>query len=71
MSQETRKPMLQVCVPPSFHAAVKFAADQEMTTISEFTRRVLIDRLRSTGIDPTGLPGCNGDQNEVSAGVVE
>ena len=44
--------MLQLCVPPMLTAAVKVAADREMTTISEFVRRVLIDRLRADGIDP-------------------
>jgi hypothetical protein len=62
---EDRKPTLQVCVTPLLHAAVKHAADQEMTTISEFTRRVLIDRLRATGVDPTGSP-----RREASAGAL-
>jgi hypothetical protein len=51
MSQDSRK-MLQLIVPPSLQAAVKLAADREMTSISEFTRRVLIERLRADGIDP-------------------
>jgi hypothetical protein len=56
MSQETtraRMPMLQLCAPPTLVAAVKLAADREMTTTSEFVRRSLIDRLRSGGIDPS------------------
>ncbi len=54
MSQDSRK-MLQLCAPPALTAAVKLAADREMTTISEFVRRVLIDRLRSDGIDPGAI----------------
>jgi hypothetical protein len=53
MPQEPRK-MLQLCVPQTLTAAVKLAADRELTTISEFVRRVLIDRLRAEGIDPAG-----------------
>jgi hypothetical protein len=52
MPQETPRKMLQLQAPSALTAAVKIAADREMTTISEFVRRVLIDRLRSDGIDP-------------------
>jgi hypothetical protein len=52
MPQDTPKKMLQLQAPSALTAAVKMAADREMTTISEFVRRVLIDRLRSDGIDP-------------------
>jgi hypothetical protein len=45
--------MIQVCVPPSLDEAVKLAATRELSTISEYVRRVLIDRLRADGIDPT------------------
>jgi hypothetical protein len=51
MSQDSKK-MVQFGVPPALGAAIKRAADNEMTTISEFARRVLIERLRATGIDP-------------------
>jgi hypothetical protein len=44
--------VLQLCAPPALTVAVKNAAAREMTTISEYVRRVLIDRLRSDGIDP-------------------
>jgi hypothetical protein len=47
--------MLQLCAPPALVAAVKLAADREMTTISEYVRRSLIDRWRSGGIDPASL----------------
>jgi hypothetical protein len=58
MSHETpRKPMLQLCAPPALVTAVKLAADREMTTISEYVRRSLIDRLRSGGIDPAAPAG--------------
>jgi len=52
MSQDSRK-MLQLIVPPSLGEAVKIAANREMSTISEYVRRVLIDDLRQRGIDPT------------------
>jgi hypothetical protein len=45
--------MIQVCVPTSLDEAVKLAANREMSTISEYVRRVLIARLRADGIDPT------------------
>jgi hypothetical protein len=65
MAQDTSRNMLQVQVPPAFSAAVKLAADREMTTISEFVRRVLLDRLRSGGIDPVAI------QKPPNAGVIE
>jgi hypothetical protein len=43
---------IQVRVPISLTAAIKAAADRELTTLSEYVRRVLIARLRSDGIDP-------------------
>jgi hypothetical protein len=52
MAQENPRKMLQLCAPPALTSAVKAAADREMTTISEYVRRALIDRLRSDGIDP-------------------
>jgi hypothetical protein len=55
MAHELSRKMLQLQAPPALAAAVKFAADREMTTISEFVRRALIDRLRSDGIDPALL----------------
>jgi hypothetical protein len=56
MAHEHRKPTLQICAPPPLVAAVKLAADREMTTISEYVRRSLIDRLRCGGIDPAAPP---------------
>jgi hypothetical protein len=55
MAQESSHTMLQFQAPRVLAAAVKLAADREMTTISEFVRRVLLDRLRSEGIDPAIL----------------
>jgi hypothetical protein len=52
MAQDASRNMLQLQAPPALTAAIKLAADREMTTISEFVRRVLLDRLRSNGIDP-------------------
>jgi hypothetical protein len=42
----------QVRVPGSLAAATKAAADRELMTLSEYVRRVLIERLRADGIDP-------------------
>jgi hypothetical protein len=52
MAQENSRNMLQLNAPPALTEAVKLAADRELTTVSEFVRRTLIDRLRSIGIDP-------------------
>jgi hypothetical protein len=52
---------LQVRVPVTLARAIKTAAHREMTTLSEYARRVLIDRLRADGIDPAVAPpvlGC-------------
>jgi hypothetical protein len=49
---DPRKSLLTVPVQTPLHAAVKLAAEQEMTTISEFVRRTLIEKVRSRGIDP-------------------
>jgi hypothetical protein len=47
---------LQVRAPWSLTAAVREAAEREMTTSSEYTRRALIEKLRSDGIDPNNAP---------------
>jgi hypothetical protein len=68
MAQEnSRKPMLQLCAPPALVAAIKLAADREMTTISEYVRRSLIDRLRSGGIDPAAPAAENPPTSGVAA----
>jgi predicted HicB family RNase H-like nuclease len=46
------KSFLHLKVPPSLHSAVALAAGRELLTLSEFTRRCLIDRVRAVGIDP-------------------
>jgi hypothetical protein len=51
MAQDNSRKMLQLYAPVALIDAVKVAADREMTSISEFVRRVLIERLRSDGID--------------------
>ena len=66
MSQDSRK-MLQLIVPPSLDEAVKLAASREMSTISEYVRRVLIDRLRADGIDPTTARVCSSSGVEMRA----
>ena len=59
MPRETpTRTVLQLCAPPALAVAVKTAASREMTTVSEFVRRVLIDRLRSDGIDPGEIASC-------------
>lgn len=52
MAQDSSRKLLQLQAPPALTAAIKLAADREMTTISEYVRRALIDRLRAGGIDP-------------------
>ena len=49
---EPKRPLLQIPVQPPLHAALKLGAEMQMTTVSEFCRRALIDRLRADGIDP-------------------
>jgi hypothetical protein len=50
---QTKSPtVLQLIAAPSLHAAVKAAADREMMTMSEYMRRILIERLCATGFDP-------------------
>jgi hypothetical protein len=41
-----------VLAPKSLAAAVKEAARRDLTTSSEYIRRVLVERLRDQGIDP-------------------
>jgi hypothetical protein len=43
---------LQVRVPWSLTAAIRVAAERELTTASEYARRALIARLRADGLDP-------------------
>jgi hypothetical protein len=53
MTEERARPVLQLYAPPALTAAVKRAAERELTTMSEYVRRTLIARLRAEGIDPT------------------
>jgi hypothetical protein len=48
---QDRTPVLQVCVPLALGDAVKRAAEREMTSISAYTRRALLDRLKADGVD--------------------
>jgi hypothetical protein len=43
---------LHVLAPASLTAAVKAAAERELTSNSEYVRRAVIERLRADGIDP-------------------
>jgi hypothetical protein len=43
---------LQVRAPVPLIAAVKRAGDRDMTSTSEYVRRVLLERLRLDGLDP-------------------
>ena len=47
---------LHVLAPKSLAAAVKEAARRDLTTSSEYIRRVLVERLRGEGIDPSTFP---------------
>ena len=47
-----RRKMLQLSVLSPLDEAVKLAASREMTSISDYVRRVLIERLRADGIRP-------------------
>ena len=67
MSNENSRKMLQLYVQPSLTAAIKAAADREMTTVSEFVRRTLIERLRSDGIDPSKIARRDADHKHVAA----
>jgi hypothetical protein len=46
---------LQILAPPSLTQAIKKAAEREMTTASEYSRRALIARLRAGGFDPANF----------------
>jgi len=43
---------IHLVAPCSLTAALKEAAARELTTPSEYTRRALVERLRSDGVDP-------------------
>jgi hypothetical protein len=42
--------VMKVKVPPSLQSAVENAAHREHSTISDFIRRIMIDRLRADGV---------------------
>jgi hypothetical protein len=44
---------LHVLAPECLAAAVKEAAQRDLTASSEYIRRALVERLRGDGIDPT------------------
>lgn len=46
---------MQVRAPIALADAVKTAADRELTTISEYVRRALLEKLRGAGIDPAKI----------------
>jgi hypothetical protein len=57
MTTERARPVLQLYAPAALTAALKLAADRELTTMSEYVRRTLIARLRAEGIDPSDAIG--------------
>jgi hypothetical protein len=59
MAQNSSPSMLQLYAAPALRQAVKAAAEREMTTMSEYVRRTLIDRLRASGFDPTASKPIN------------
>jgi hypothetical protein len=50
---------LHVLAPQSLAAAIKEAARRDLTTSSEYIRRVLVERLRTEGIDPLNAQHSN------------
>jgi hypothetical protein len=48
--------VIAVTVPEPLHAAVKTAADMDMSTVSDWLRRVMLEKLREHGLDPRVLP---------------
>lgn len=42
---------IQIWIPRALDSAVKTAADKELTTMSEYVRRALIDRVRADGVE--------------------
>ncbi len=42
----------QIVAPWSLTAAVKVAAEREMTSVSDYVRRALLRQLRDDGLDP-------------------
>jgi hypothetical protein len=47
-----RKDSMHILAHASLIAAIKVAAEREMTSPSEFVRRALLQRLRADGVDP-------------------
>jgi hypothetical protein len=43
---------IHVLAPSSLTAAVKAAADRDLTNVSAYVRRALLDKLRADGVDP-------------------
>jgi hypothetical protein len=59
---------LQVRVPETLTAAIKTAAERELMTMSEYVRRVLIERLRADGQNCRPLEAPRGDQARSNGG---
>ena len=55
--QELRSSVLQVRTPPQLSAALRFAADRDLLSVSAYVRRALVQKLREDGIDPAPSPG--------------
>jgi hypothetical protein len=52
MSLHAPRNSIQVIAPPALRSALKQAAARRMTSVSELTRQVLLEKLRAEGIDP-------------------
>jgi hypothetical protein len=51
--------VLKVKIPPSLQSAVEIAAHRDHSTVSDFIRRMMIDRLRADGVPLHPLPKIN------------
>jgi hypothetical protein len=49
---EYKDTALHVLAPEALVAAVKRAATRDMSSVSEYTRRALLQRLREDGLEP-------------------
>lgn len=46
---------IEIRAPKNFPAALARAADSDLTTVSEYARRAILNQLRADGIDPAAL----------------
>ena len=56
VAEQVRFPSrIEIRAPERLPHALAIAADQGMTTVSEYARQAIIKQLRADGIDPTHL----------------